>query len=71
MQRILIVKMWALGDILMATPLLRALKREYPDCSISWLVEKDQAGILKGNPFIDEVIDFDSGTWRQIGRAHV
>jgi len=65
MQRILIVKMWALGDILMATPLLRALKREYPNCSISWLVEKDQAGILKGNPFIDEVIDFDSGTWRR------
>jgi heptosyltransferase-1 len=65
MQRILIVKMWALGDILMATPLLRALKRQYPDCSISWLVEKDQAGILKGNPFIDDVIDFDSGTWRR------
>lgn len=65
MQRILIVKMWALGDILLATPLLRALKRQYPDCSISWLVEKEYADILQGNPLVDHVIPFDSGVWRR------
>ena len=65
MKRILIVKMWALGDILMATPLLRAIKQAAPGCTISWLAEKSHAGILEHNPLIDEVIAFDSGTWRR------
>jgi len=67
-QRILIVKMWALGDILMATPLLRALKTNDPDCKISWLVDKEYAGALQNNPLIDELIPFDSGTWRRYFR---
>jgi lipopolysaccharide heptosyltransferase II len=62
--RILIVKMWAIGDVLLATPLLRALKRGYPGCKITWLVDKRYADVLEGNPLIDEVIAFDSGNWR-------
>lgn len=65
MKRILIVKMWAFGDILMATPILRALKRRWPDCEITWLVEKDYVGALRGNPLLDDVIAFDSKTWRK------
>ena len=65
MKRILIVKMWALGDILMATPLVRALRREYPGCHITWLVERQYADVLRGTPLIDEVIAFDSATWRR------
>jgi lipopolysaccharide heptosyltransferase II len=65
MKRILIVKLWALGDILMATPLLRALKSRWPDCEITWLADKDYAAILAGNPLLHDVIPFDSGTWRR------
>ncbi len=64
-MRILIVKMWALGDILMATPLLRALKKSDPDCEITWFVEKAQAPILEDNSLIDELIPFDSASWRR------
>jgi heptosyltransferase-1 len=66
--RILIVKMWAIGDILMATPLLRALHRQYPGCSITWLADKRYASILDGNPMIDDVIAFDSPLWRKYFR---
>jgi heptosyltransferase-1 len=68
MKRILIVKMWALGDILMATPIVRALHKQYPGCRITWLVEKQYAGVLEGSPLIDEVIAFDSATWRRYYR---
>jgi ADP-heptose:LPS heptosyltransferase len=68
MKRILIVKLWALGDILMATPLLRALKRQWPDCEITWLADKDYAAILRDNPSLTETIPFDSGRWRRYWR---
>ena len=63
--RILVVKMWAIGDILMATPLLRALHRHYPGCSITWLVDKRYAAILDGNPMLDDVIAFDNRLWQK------
>lgn len=65
MKRILIIKFWALGDILMATPLLTALKKQWPECRISWLADTQYADILRGNPLVDEVIAFDSGEWRR------
>lgn len=64
-RRILIVKLWALGDIVMTLPLADALKRLIPDCHISWLVEAGHAAILEGHPAVDEVIPFDSGAWRR------
>jgi lipopolysaccharide heptosyltransferase II len=64
-KRILIVKMWALGDVLVATPLLRALKALYPDCSISWLVEQRYAGVVADNPLIDDVISIDWRSWQK------
>ena len=68
MKRILIVKLWALGDILMATPLLRALKDKWPDCEITWLADKDYVDILHNNPLLHETISFDSGRWRRYWR---
>jgi heptosyltransferase-1 len=65
MKRILIIKLWALGDLLMATPLLTALKRQWPDSRIIWLADQEYAGILQDNPLLDQVIPFDSGTWRK------
>ncbi|GAB4465199.1 MAG: hypothetical protein OHK0029_35660 [Armatimonadaceae bacterium] len=48
MKRILIVKMWALGDILMATPLLTALRQAHPDVHITWVVDESHGEILRG-----------------------
>lgn len=63
--RILIVKMWAIGDILMATPLLRSLHRQYPGCEITWLADKRYAAILDGNPLLHDVIAFDNRLWQK------
>ena len=46
LDRILIVRLSALGDIVHALPVLAALKRDWPHASIDWLVEEAYAPIL-------------------------
>ena len=54
--RILVIALRRLGDVLLATPLVRSMKRAWPDARIDALVFADTAGILVGNPDIDCVI---------------
>ena len=52
---ILVVKMAGIGDLLLATPALRALRESYPDARIDLLVTPDSAGILNGWDVIDNI----------------
>jgi len=54
--RILVVALRRLGDVLLTTPLIRSLRRAYPDGEIDALVFADTAAILAGNPDIGRVI---------------
>lgn len=46
MNRILIVRLSALGDIVHALPVLSALRRAFPSASVDWLVEENYAAVL-------------------------
>ena len=37
--RILIIKLGAIGDVIRTTPLLRKIRKEYPNCKITWLTQ--------------------------------
>ena len=54
--RILVVALRRLGDVLLTTPLIRSLKRAWPDAAIDVLVYRGTEGILAGNPDLAEVI---------------
>lgn len=54
--RILIVRLSALGDIVFATSLLAGLRARWPQAHIAWLAQAGFAGILDGDPRVDEVI---------------
>ncbi|MEA2879016.1 MAG: heptosyltransferase [Hyphomicrobiales bacterium] len=54
--RILVVALRRLGDVLLTTPLIRSLKRAWPDGAIDVLVFAGTQGILAGNPDVANVI---------------
>jgi ADP-heptose:LPS heptosyltransferase len=68
MTRVLIIKMWAIGDILMATPMLNAIRAKEPDAHITWIVDICHADVLANHPLIDNLIALDSGQWRRLLR---
>jgi heptosyltransferase-3 len=54
--RVLVVILRRLGDVLLTTPLIRSIKRAYPQAAIDALVFAGTEGILTGNPDLREVI---------------
>jgi ADP-heptose:LPS heptosyltransferase len=68
-NRILIIKFWALGDIVMATPILNAIKAGDYSCHICWLVDSKHADVLKDHSLVDEVFIIDTGQLRSLLRS--
>ena len=58
-QRVLVIKLRAIGDVVMATPVLENLRSAFPFAEIDFLAEKFCAPIIKGHPAINEVIELD------------
>src|SRR5258708_35583408 len=56
---ILVVKLATIGDLLLATPALRALRETYPRARIDLLVTPASAGLLDGWEVIDHIIVLD------------
>jgi heptosyltransferase-3 len=54
--RILVVALRRIGDVLLTTPLIRSLRRNWPGANIDILVFAGTTGILEGNPDINSVI---------------
>jgi len=64
-RNILIVRLSAIGDVVMASPLVEAFKRTFPDARVSWLVEAGSKPVLEANTDLDEVIVWPRGQWNQ------
>jgi lipopolysaccharide heptosyltransferase II len=56
---ILVVKLAGIGDLLLATPALRALRETYPQARIDLLVTPDSARLLNGWEVINNIIILD------------
>jgi heptosyltransferase I len=64
--RILIVRLGAIGDVVHTLPALAVLRRALPGAYLAWIVERGgAAGLLEGNPCLDEVIELDLRGWRK------
>ena len=56
---ILIIKIGALGDIILAAPSIRAIKEKFPKARISLLVGIEHREVFLNCPFVDEIIVCD------------
>lgn len=54
-ERILIIKLGAIGDVIRTTPLIRKLKQEYPNAEITWLTYSPE--VVPKN-WVDNILDF-------------
>jgi len=55
-NRILVVKLSSIGDVVQALPVPGALRRRFPQAHIAWAVGPAAAGVVIGHPHLDEVI---------------
>lgn len=61
MERILIGQLGTLGDCLLASPLARQIKTDYPSSHVTWAVSMTCRQVIDGNPYVDSVWDFCRG----------
>ena len=54
--KILLVRLRLIGDVVFTTPMLRALKRRFPEARIAYLVEPAALPVVRTNPHLAEVI---------------
>src|ERR1700749_641350 len=60
-ERILVVQPNWVGDAVMATPTLRALRELYPQAHISYLLRRYVKPIYAGMPWADKLITYRTG----------
>src|SRR5436309_1035905 len=63
-QRMLIVRLGAMGDIVHTLPALASLRRAFPQAHIAWVTDPKWRPLLDGNPCVDHVIP--RGAWREL-----
>jgi ADP-heptose:LPS heptosyltransferase len=65
-RRVLIMRTGSHGDVLMATPLLAALRRAEPNIHLTWIVERSEQQAIDANPHVDEILLWDSAWFRSL-----
>ncbi len=55
-QRILLIKLGAAGDVILSVPSMRMLKKRYPNCKLTVMVDKKLGGLIANTPYVDEVV---------------
>lgn len=66
-MKVLIVKLGSIGDVVHTLPALAAIRNALPRAEITWVVDTRAAEILRGNEYIDRLIELDTEAIRSNG----
>jgi ADP-heptose:LPS heptosyltransferase len=58
-KSILIIRTAYLGDVVMTLPLLKPLKKRFPEAKIAFLTANSAKDVLINNPYVDEILCYD------------
>ena len=58
-RSILVIRLYFVGDVLLSTPVLAALRASFPLARVDVLIKKRALGVLEGNPHLDRVVLYD------------
>ncbi len=61
MSRVLCVRFSSIGDVLLTTPLLRAVKRRHPDAELYFVTKRSMAPLVENNPHLTAVVALEPG----------
>jgi heptosyltransferase-1 len=67
-MQILIIRLSAIGDVVMASAVIPALRRAYPEAHIDWLAEPPADAVLRAQSELNEVITWPKGDWKRMLR---
>ena len=56
MEKILIIRFSSIGDIVLASPVIRAVREKYPESFISMLIKEEFAPLIADCSYLNEVI---------------
>lgn len=62
-QKVLVLRLSAVGDVIRTLPAVKALKEQAPSSSITWIVEEPSQAFLESQPEVDSVILFPRKRW--------
>jgi len=58
-NKILIIRFSSLGDVILSTPLIQLLRQNFPETELDFLVRQEYAELLRSNPRINQLIEFN------------
>ncbi len=59
-MKVLLIRFSSIGDIVLTTPVIRCLKQQVPGVSVHFLTKKTFSSIVKSNPYVDKVWEFEN-----------
>ncbi|NOR71444.1 MAG: putative lipopolysaccharide heptosyltransferase III, partial [Methylomarinum sp.] len=65
-DRILVIKLQLLGDVLLTTPLYSVIKQQFPHIKIDVLIYKETLTVIAENPHINQIHQIDR-EWKKQG----
>ena len=60
MQKILLIQLKQIGDVLLSTSLFKNIKKNFPDSQVDILIYEHCKGVVEGNPYVDNIISITS-----------
>ena len=64
-KNILLVRLSAIGDVIHALPIAKAIRKKYIKAKISWIVENKAIDLVEMNPYLDKVYKFPKSKFKK------